>query len=114
MGSTIFILVSKWAFDHNNTEISTITMEDYEFESINGVENLSPSNMPDDLKFVIKQIKKAQDRSVRGVNELVGLYQITNNLNLLKIQRDPNKDHHIAFDMKPICKFDEKSNPIPF
>lgn len=114
MASTTFVLVSNWSWDLSNTELATITLENYEFDEIGGVENLSPARMPSGLGMAIEKIRKAQDRSVLGHNSLVALYRVTNRIELQKIILAPGKNHNVAFSLQPVCKFDDEGNPKPF
>jgi len=114
MENTIFALVSEWRWDHSNVEMATIILENYEFDSIGGIENLSPSCMPPGLISSIEKVRNAQDRSIMGENEPVALYLVTNEPELFRIYNRLGEKHEITFCLEPICKFDKEGKPMPF
>ena len=71
MPKTVYVLETEWTWDYVNTEYATITVESYErgFEEI--------INMPDveDMPLIrkIKDIFKAQDRSIMGKGQMIRL-----------------------------------------
>ena len=112
MGSKTFVVVGVWEHDHRNVEMATIVMEDHELESINGgVENLSATNIPDELIKEIKKVQKVQVGSTVDEHYTVGLYLVENKSGLNKIVERPKEDHHIGFDLKFICAFDKSGDP---
>ena len=121
MAVTIFVLLTEWVYDFRNVEMATIIFEDYELDKIGGIDNLSVSNFPEDLLSSVKKIKEAQDRSIQGRSGIIGLYRVVSKRGdwpviegLDNIKNGPNKDYQIGCTIKPICKFDENLNPIPF
>lgn len=112
MGSKTFVVVGVWEHDHRNVEMATIVMEDHEIELISGgVENLSATNIPDELGKEIKKVQKVQRGSSVDECYSIGLYLVENKSGLNKIVERPKEDHHIGFDLKFICTFDKNGNP---
>lgn len=110
MGKKALILEVSWVWDHFNTEIATISYEDYEKLEDRFENGLPNEHLMNDLKKVFDVI----DRSIQGKGKMVRLYRIISP-DYGCIARLNPKDGIVDLNLKlqAICEFDSDNRPIP-
>jgi len=114
----VYLLESKWAWDHFNTEIATITVEGVEGERWQSeLEKLiDPSCLlseRDSMLLNLKEIAKAQNNCVMDrTPQLVCLYRVVDSDPVLGLLYGRGNNATLKLTLQLICEFDSAGNPV--
>ncbi len=120
----IYLLESRWTYDHSNTEIATITVEGREGQrwQMELEDLLKPELNANIKKMTIKELREiAQNQcgTQSGICRLIRLYRVVDHEGLtvnspLTVELEGGrKTASVSLKLKPICDFDENDRILP-